>query len=72
MPLAGLVPDAGRRRLGIREDDRRNGGKDNVTPEQVGRFFAALAGGDADTLREINAPDSVNWHSDDPPDIVRL
>jgi ketosteroid isomerase-like protein len=43
-----------------------------VTPEQVGRFFAALAGGDADTLRENNAPDSVNWHSDDPPDIVRL
>jgi ketosteroid isomerase-like protein len=34
-----------------------------VTPEQVGRFFAALAGGDADTLREINAPDSVNWQS---------
>ena len=44
----------------------------SLTCDYFGRFFAALAGGNVDTLREINAPDSVNWHSDDPPDIVRL
>jgi uncharacterized protein len=33
--------------------------------ELVARFFAALEGGDIDTLREIYAPDAVIWHNDD-------
>ena len=33
--------------------------------ELVVRFFAALEGGDIDTLREIYAPDAVIWHNDD-------
>jgi ketosteroid isomerase-like protein len=33
--------------------------------ELVVRFFAALEGGDIDTLREIYAPDAVIWPNDD-------
>jgi ketosteroid isomerase-like protein len=37
-----------------------------VTNEElVARFFAALEGGDIDTVREIYAPDAVIWHNDD-------
>ena len=65
---AGPVPDARRRRLGIREDDRRAGGAGRsiaVSEELVVRFFAALEAGDIATLREIYAPDAVIWHNDD-------
>src|SRR5580692_5835149 len=41
-------------------------GKGTVMNEElVVRFFAALEGGDIDTLREIYAPDAVIWHNDD-------
>jgi uncharacterized protein len=36
-----------------------------MNEELVVRFFAALEGGDIDTLREIYAPDAVIWHNDD-------
>jgi ketosteroid isomerase-like protein len=36
-----------------------------MSEELVVRFFAALEGGDIDTLREIYAPDAVIWHNDD-------
>jgi ketosteroid isomerase-like protein len=36
-----------------------------MNEELVGRFFAALEGGDIATLREIYAPDAVIWHNDD-------
>ena len=36
-----------------------------MSEELVARFFAALEGGDIDTLREICAPDAVIWHNDD-------
>jgi uncharacterized protein len=37
----------------------------NEEVELVVRFFAALEGGDIDTVREIYAPDAVIWHNDD-------
>ena len=41
-------------------------GKGTVMNEElVVRFFAALEGGDIDTLREIYAADAVIWHNDD-------
>lgn len=36
-----------------------------MNEELVARFFAALEGGDIDTLRKIYAPDAVVWHNDD-------
>jgi len=36
-----------------------------MSEELVGRFFAALEGGDIAVLREIYAPDAVIWHNDD-------
>jgi uncharacterized protein len=36
-----------------------------MSEELVARFFAALEGGDIETVREIYAPDAVIWHNDD-------
>ena len=66
---AGHLPDAGRRRMGLRADHRRVRRflrrHCHAARELVIRFFAALEAGDIGTLREIYAPDALIWHNDD-------